>query len=323
MRIEIELPRGRKSDGRKSDGRLFTHRSFYRNRALSPHPENPGTTAPSNDAVILNRLKALEGLPPFPAVASRILTECQKPAPEVDTIITLIECDAALGGRVLQLVNSPLYAASRQVTSIGHAVVMLGFKCVAQMAAAISAGQVFAGGSPDYERYRRQTFEQSLACATIAKGLSRYVDDVSADEAFLAGVMHDVGKLVMLKVVPEAYCVLLEEHKDGMTSICEVDQFGIDHSEVGNRCGAKWGLPAEINTAINNHHRDFEQTDDGLSKVVIAANYLARQQGIGAGPELATDTNKAIEEAIPEVQDSSLHETFREQYSAINEICSV
>lgn len=286
-------------------------------------------TSLNKDASVLSieeigtRIRELEGLPPFPATATQILTLCEQPDLQVKSIIQLIECEPAIGARVLQLANSPLYGMTRPIATIAHAVVVLGIKTVAQLAVAIATGELFQKGDPSLAAIRKATYLQSLACATVTRSLASITKRANPDEAFLSGVMHDIGKLVFFDIVPTPYCDIIQADPTGRTSKKEIESFGVDHPTVGKNCGDKWGLPAEINLAILNHHCEFDATEHPLSQIVISANYFARKWNIGYEQEKEVVECWEIENAFETVPLSELQAEVNEQFAAVIEICEI
>lgn len=277
----------------------------------------------TNSDELEERINSLEGIPPFPATASQILMECQKPEVQVGVVSKLVECEPAVSSKIIQLANSPLYGANRPIVSVNHAIVLLGFRTVTQMAIAISTGTLFEqGGESEVARHRKETFRQSLACAAAARLLAMEFDAANSDEAFLCGVMQDVGKLVLFDATPDRYCELLDGSDSNDTTLMEQSAFGIDHAEIGRKCGSKWGFPAEINRAIGNHHRPINDTNCDLSKALIAANYFCRRWSLAGDSSIEQPENDDIEEAFSASTIASIKDECPEQFEAIIEICA-
>jgi putative nucleotidyltransferase with HDIG domain len=270
---------------------------------------------------VRHRVRNLEGLPPFPAIASQIMMECQKSNVDARSIARLVECEPAVSGKVLQLANSPMFGASRPIVSINHAIVLLGLKSVSQMALTIAAGTIFEGGAPNLSQHRKQTFRQSLACAITARALATEIDSVIPDEAFLCGVMHDVGKLVLFEVAAEPFCQMLESNPGGNTIAQEQATFGVDHAEIGKQCGAKWGFPSQINLAIADHHKNLSEIDDALSLAVMAGNYYSQRWSLTGNSEIIQPEMPEIDAAFSLSNLAELKEKCLDQYATVIEIC--
>ena len=272
---------------------------------------------------IRDKIMQLDNLPPFPAMASKIMSECQKPEATADSVAKLIECEPAVCSKVIQLANSPLFATSRPIASIGHSIVLLGFNTVSQMAISIAAGRLFSGGNhPDVTKHRKQAFRQSLACAVASRTFAKQLGSVNTDEAFLCGILHDVGKLVLFDVVPEQYCKLLDDANSPDTTAVEHEAFGVCHPVLGMTCGLRWGFPFPLNGAIQQHHKSLDDAESELAKAVIAGSYYAHlweiaEPGMFVQPELPE-----IETAFSAYQLDELQDQCRDQFEAVIEICT-
>lgn len=271
---------------------------------------------------VRQKIKNLEGLPPFPAIASQILMECEKPEVDIGVVAQLVECEPAISAKVIQLSNSPMFGASRPIVSINHAIVLLGFTSVSQMAVSIAAGAIFEQGDPKLAKHRKKTFRQSLACAITSRFLAGEVGTANPDEAFLSGVMHDVGKLVLFDTAPEQFCDILDQEKTGNTTVVEQEAFGTDHAEVGKRCGAKWGFPSQINRAIGLHHKDPSEISGDLSMAVMAGNYFSQQWSLADSPEFVQPKIAAIDELFADRDLAKIKDICVDQFESVIEICA-
>jgi putative nucleotidyltransferase with HDIG domain len=281
---------------------------------------------PTNFCIrIENYLPDLQRLRPFPAVATKLLNLCNQQDANIRDIIQLIECEPAVASKVLSLANSPLYGTSRVSVTIGQAVVLLGYRAVAQVAVSVAAGGVFAQGSDDAARARRDLFTHCLGCGTVGRALAHVTQQCNPDEAFLCGILHDVGKLIFLDLAADDY-LEFQNNVDGDSSskiVAEQAAFGIDHTRTGNSCGTAWGLPAEISAAIADHHNaDAGTSHPRLSTVTYEANCLAKHWGIGLPlPQDAASTARLLE-LYKSDELAEIEARARAQFDAVREICS-
>lgn len=261
-------------------------------------------------------------LPPFPVTATQLVTEINQEQVEVPKVTQLIECDAVISSKVLALANSPIYCPSRPITTINHAVVILGFRSVAKLVLTVATSSVFADKSTPCIGARLQTLRESLAIATTARVLADQAGTVDADEAFLAGVMHDVGKLVFFNAIGEEYAELIARHPHGDSTSEEQERFGVTHPELGKTCGSNWGVPHNINVAINNHHQGLDAVDDELSATIIQADYVARRWQLGFDSRSTAVENAEMEQKLGEfLADVDARGTTNEEFEAISEMC--
>jgi putative nucleotidyltransferase with HDIG domain len=226
------------------------------------------------------QLDELVQLRPLPATAMQIMKACREQKTNVHDVVQLVECDAAISTRILSVVNSSVYGYSRDVTSINQAVVVLGFNNLSQLAVTIASEQVFSEGDTAVQP-RMELYEHSLGCASTARLISKHMETaVDPGSAFLAGMLHDIGKLVLFDIAPNFYSTLQSKHQPDAPLDQENVAFGLNHADIGAKFGAIWELPHEINSAIANHH-NLEQKCEPLLEVTAISNELAKHWGIG------------------------------------------
>ena len=233
----------------------------------------------------VSQLDGLVQLKPMPAVAMQIMKACRDEQFNVRELVSLVECDPAIAARVLSVVNSSAFGLSREVSTINQAVVVLGFKSLSQLAISAATAKVFSDGKSS-EEDRMRLFDHSLGCAAVARVIvGGGQTSADAGEAFLAGMLHDIGKLVFFDLAPEEYRSL--EQNRGTDSLLDLerDAFGLDHTAVGMKFGEFWGLPGGIKQAIANHHLEQHDSEQQLGTSVTTvtniANDLAKIWGVG------------------------------------------
>lgn len=279
-----------------------------------------------NTKDFVERLEALPELRTFPAVATRLLTACDDENVNARDLVEIIRCDPNLSLQLLRVANSAAYGFGGQIKSLEHAAVVLGFRSVRNLAVSVAAASVFAEGDTASEE-RQILWQHSLAAAVIARRLAELLPGVDPEEAFIAGMVHDVGKLVFFDLAADDYAYDPNNLESIPTIAEETETFGIDHGSVGNRCGVEWGLPEEINEAITYHHSPkSSQWAPELVSVVYAANRLAKAWGIGSQ---AVDVNEDLRANIPDVdldvddeQLEAIKETVPEEFAELSEAFS-
>ena len=240
---------------------------------------------------IQQRLKESPEVRPFPAAVARFTAASHDPNADAQEFATIIECDPALSSKILQMANSPLFCPNGEVKNIAHAVSLLGLRRIKSLAMSVAGAEMFASGSENAHEERQKLWRHSLGCATVARALTKYIPGVDKDQAFLAGVFHDIGKLRFLDAIPEEY-VEIHSAYTGLR-LLEEEQFliGITHERIGYLSAISWNLPEEIRIAIGWHHRpDEAEAFADFAGVIHLANCLAACWCVGSEVQIVDES---------------------------------
>jgi putative nucleotidyltransferase with HDIG domain len=222
------------------------------------------------------RYQELPELKPLPVVATRLMQACQDAKSNSKAIARIIECDPGVALKLMKIANSAMYGVSGRIRTVDQAIVLLGFRAVRDLAVSLAGAEVFREGE-SAKKERLELWRHSLACATVARALAREVRGVVPEEAFLAGIFHDVGKLLFFDLVPDEYLQLRARRSGAVTPSVEAAEFGASHTEIGLQCGDEWGLPEPVRHAIGFHHAPDDAPDHrALVAVTQLANRLAK-----------------------------------------------
>ena len=232
-------------------------------------------------------LVAVDDLPPLPLVLNRVVQLLQDSNASSSQIAALIEKDTVLAGSVLRCVNSAYYGLQSTVTSIRHAVSMLGFSTVRNLSLAFSLRRMLTGARIPPPRLYNRYSQHSLSCAMLCQYLVRYLHAEDPDAAFAAGLFHDIGKLLILTTFPDLTPKITEdfESSDKTWEESERAVLQMSHPEVSRIVMEKWKLPVVIQQAVEYHHRPKEcphaagQTIT-LAHVVHAADLYVNEYGL-------------------------------------------
>ncbi|MFV0438147.1 MAG: HDOD domain-containing protein [Desulfopila sp.] len=222
-------------------------------------------------------------LPVLPEVLVRLLEACEAPDCPLAEISEIISKDPALSLRVLQLVNSAYYGFRQSFTAIEQAVAYLGANAVKSLALTTSVHQVFETKKAG-EREKRESgyfWYHSLLTATLAKLLARELGAESAEDAYLAGLLHDIGKRLLASTFSGSYVADYSNSVDSETLLArEVEATGVNHCEAGAWLVSRWKLGSLVADAIEYHHEPVQQVSEAfpLVKLVYLANMLANRQ---------------------------------------------
>jgi two-component system, cell cycle response regulator len=191
-----------------------------------------------------DELKATGQLPSPTGVAMQILKMAQSDDVGVAEVSRLVQGDPALAGRILKLVNSALYAGSRQITAISDAVARLGLKTVWQVALGFSVISNYRRGRCrkfNYDAY----WSHSLASAVVAQKMARSSKTAHPEEAFTCGLLCQTGRLALACIFPEAYSNVIDAARGDEADLLNLEQstFALDHREFTGAILQDWGLP--------------------------------------------------------------------------------
>lgn len=198
-------------------------------------------------------VQRLDRLHSAPKVAQQVLKLTRDPGSVIDDIVKCIEHDPGLAAKILQVVNSSKYGVARQITSIKHAVSYLGKDTIRMLTISFSMVESLTKGSKG--RIFADYWQRALTMASIASFLADHHKCLKKDEAYTAGLLADVGILVLSQVEREQYSLIYESYPHGEALInSEQQYFGFDHALLGARLLDHWDIPQEVVTAVEHHH---------------------------------------------------------------------
>lgn len=236
------------------------------------------TTAIEKKTDLKSLVKDIQGLVSLPEVALKINKMVDDPNTSVDDVGKLISQDPALTIRVLAIANSPYYGFSAEISTIARAVTVLGTKQVTDVVLSTATTNAFAGISIDLISVD-DFWYHSLYCGLLAQELSCKHNPPLRDSMFVAGLLHDIGHLVMLNKIPEQLQDALLRTVQGESLplyIEEQEVIGFDHAQVGGELARAWNLPAYLEECIEFHHEPQKAKDFKLEVALIhIANAVA------------------------------------------------
>lgn len=227
-------------------------------------------------------------LPVIPAVALRIMHEADSNTTSASQIAMLLARDPALASRVLRLANSAYYGLSGQVFGLKEAVVVLGLRCVKNLALVAASYPWLSKPLHGYGLEPKDLWMHSHGTAVAAMLVAQRSGRLRDDEAFTAGLLHDIGKLAMnvwLERKTEALIQL--SSLNGWSFVeCERTVLGYDHGQVGGRLAERWNLPLSVIDSARYHHEPDARPDPSLIvDAVHLGDYLASVLGFGLGAD--------------------------------------
>ena len=239
-------------------------------------------------------LHSVVDLPSLSEVAVRVARMADDPDVSADSVGRVVATDQALTARVLRMANSAYYGVARRVSTVPEAVMILGLRTIRTLTMAASIYPMVSRGLPGYALGRGDLWRHSIGAALCAQALARrarptshVIGPVVADEAFVAGLLHDIGKM--------ALSIHLKDHL-GTTRqkaladnvpfvVAERAVLGFDHAQAGAAMSEKWNLPASLVQAIAFHHDPLRASHGnvGLACVTHLADAMCLILGVGVG----------------------------------------
>jgi len=225
-------------------------------------------------------------IPAVPMVAMKVLKLVDAQNTDVDSLQEVIMGDQSLAARVLQMSNSSFYGMGRNIDTISDAIVLMGFNTIKNLALAVSTKEVYK----KFGLLEQKLWEHSIGVSVAAGLIAREIRVGPAEEATVAGLLHDVGKVVMNNSQPERFSMLTEMvyNERVMYSERERDIFGFGHAEVGGIFAHKWGFPDHLCDTIRRHHftayddlLDLEPRTRALCCIIALADTLCIRLGVG------------------------------------------
>jgi putative nucleotidyltransferase with HDIG domain len=223
-------------------------------------------------------------LPSVPAALAKVIQITNKPEATAEQVASIVMLDQSLSTKVLRLANSAYLGRRGKAETITQAVVTLGFGSVRNLAASASVidalfpKQLFPGFS------WHEMWTHSVMCALASESLyTRMVGrDGSGESAFVAGLLHDVGKLILARALPHRFLQVVENCQGYGYPMqqAETNVIGVNHAKVGGELGTEWGFPPRLTAGIASHHSpDGANEHEDMARAVQAGNLLAKRMG--------------------------------------------
>lgn len=218
----------------------------------------------------------------LPQVVAKVLELSNDVSSTASDYEKAIGVDPGFTGRLLKLANSAYYGLPRTIGSIREAVVYLGSKTVRSLALAVTGFNLFVGRADRSSLLQRGLWKHAVHTAILARTASENdaITGVGSDEAFSAGLLHDIGKSIMLRSLGKGYAKILGVAAEKGVPVVEIElqAVGYSHSDIGGELASRWRLPSELAASLKYHHNpEGAQEWSRLAAVVSLANSLAHE----------------------------------------------
>lgn len=234
----------------------------------------------------------------FPQTASKVVTLCDDPQVAVDKLEEPISLDPAITTMVLKRANSAAFGSSRSIARLRDALVRIGNRETRSMCVLLSAVKIFGNENKGFAFNRLAFWGHSLGVGVLARSIAKkFGNGLNPEDAFLAGMLHDIGKLIFDDYLHDDYLTVCQNSHENKKRLldCESDYFELSHNHVGSQLVELWKLPSEIVDSIQQHHNSelakkaLIENRPTLSTVTYFANMLAMYMNFGSGGDTMPD----------------------------------
>jgi len=279
--------------------------------------QSTSTSAQASVRKYFNDIVANHRLPSLPAVASKVLEMIQDPDLKAQKLCRILSDDAALAGRILAISRSAGYAQRNLPTTLLGAVQVLGFRTLRNVVIASATHSLCVKGNAVSERL----WNHSLAVALATRMLCKRVGTQDGEQAFLAGLLHDVGETILLHGDPIGFAKLAAEVQRAGCQMIDKEQetYGFDHTLIGLTLLDSWNIDSQIGRAVLNHHSNVTGDDTNhLAEMIAVADYLSCKADLGFFAVAPTPAAAILAECCCD-GDEALAETVEAIRSAFHE----
>jgi putative nucleotidyltransferase with HDIG domain len=234
--------------------------------------ESSQITGPSLKNTILHKMKDLPPMLLTVVKAKKMLTIEDS---DFEALQRILENDQSMVAKILKIANSPYYGMSGKISSLKHSITMLGLKTLAQVITLAGTGKFLNQPLKGYGFTAQEVHDHSLAVGFGSRSLAALVNPAAEDDAFIAGLLHDAGKIMLNPYVAERQ---IRPKTGGQDAICELEKrvLGCDHTEIAADVFSQWLFPVSVADAIRFHHTPDQSGDNELAYILNAADMLAK-----------------------------------------------
>ncbi len=230
----------------------------------------------------------IHDLPTLPRTVLKITELVNDPKSSAKDLAGVITDDQILTARLLKLVNSSFYGIPQRISTVTGAIVLIGFDAIRNLLLTTSVFDLFASRNRNRKKQREQEkfWDHSLGCAVGAKVIGNYLRHDNVEELFVAGLLHDIGKIVEMMFQPDEFSkVVAAIRRENILMITAENKIlGYSHAEIGKLLAEKWNLPAKLVQIIAHHHQPNDAGSFAMEAAIVhLADIFCRALNMGFG----------------------------------------
>jgi len=224
-----------------------------------------------------SKVESISTLPTVPATLRKITLMLEKPRISLDDLGRFVSNDPALTIKVLKMVNSAAYGFPGRISSVSHAIMLLGLNVIKGLLLGVSVFELM-------QKTMVGLWEHSLGCANVARIIAQKKQMKEPEEVSISGLLHDIGKAILMLQFPDEFAQAIQEAETRGISLYEAEKkyFEATHAEAGYWLAQKWNFPQNLVEAIAFHHRPNLSKQSSMETAIIhASDVLVRSRGVG------------------------------------------
>lgn len=243
------------------------------------------------DSSSINEIIAtIEQIPTLPEVSSEIMTAIEDEESSIKEITLLIEQDMALATQILKVANSPFYGTLNRVSTIGHAIMILGLGEVKSLLL-VCAVQNFFKNSEGDKQTRKRFWRHSVLCSQVTRLLARHFKCQANDTLFISGLIHDIGKIILDQYMHREFRMIMTFIEQNLVTFSQAEKeiLGVTHYQIGAKLLQQWNFPKQVIMQVFYHHapwQDHTYTDG--STIIYLADIFTKLAGFPCSEEEKT-----------------------------------
>lgn len=258
--------------------------------------------------ILRHKVENISTLPTVPGVLKRLSAVLEKPRITIVEISAFISSDPALTTKILKMVNSAIYGFPGRIASVSHATMLLGLNVIKGLLLGVSVFELM-------QKTMNGLYEHSLGCAIASRIIATKKGVKEPEEVSVAGLLHDIGKVILALEYPEEYQAAMNEAQAKTISIFDAESihFNATHSNAGSWLAEKWRFPRSLIDVIEFHHRPAQAKNAPLDTAIVhMADILVRARGFGfAGENFVPEINTIAYELL-KLSESDIKDVLKE-----------